>query len=98
MKGAGVGSKQPERDVGEPMMLTYKEAAKKIGVSLSKLYQLLRVGKIRKLVLGPQVMRIAMDECESYVDRLKAEQYGPESGDGPAESPSPAGDHGERAA
>src|ERR1035441_7618134 len=93
MKGAGVGSKQPERDVGEPMMLTYKEAAKKIGVSLSKLYQLLRVGKIRKLVLGPQVMRIAMDECESYVDRLKAEQYGPESGDGPAGAPPPTRRH-----
>lgn len=76
-----MGSKQPERDMGEPLLLTYKEAAKKIGVSLSKLYQLLRDGEIRKLVLGPQERRIALDECEAYVDRLKAEQYGPKTGE-----------------
>jgi excisionase family DNA binding protein len=70
-----VGAKQPERDVGDPLMLTYKEAAKKIGISLTKLYQLLRAGEIRKLELGPQVMRIPMSECEAYLDRLKAAQW-----------------------
>jgi excisionase family DNA binding protein len=71
-----MGSPQPERDLGEPMLLTYKEAAKKIGISLSKLYQLLRAGEVRKLELGPQVMRIPLDECEAYVARLKAAQFG----------------------
>lgn len=75
-----MGSKQPERDMGEPMLLTYKEAAKKIGVSLSKLYQLLRSGEISKVELGPQVMRIPMSECQAYVDRLVAEQIGPKTG------------------
>jgi excisionase family DNA binding protein len=76
-----VGNKYPERDVGEPLMLTYKEAAKKIGVSLSKLYKLLRAGEVRKLELGPQERRIPMSECEAYVDRLKAEQFGPSAGE-----------------
>jgi excisionase family DNA binding protein len=76
-----VGSKYPERDVGDPLLLTYKEAAKKIGVSLSWLYQLLRDGEIRKLELGPQVMRIPMSECEAYVRRKMAEQFGPGTGE-----------------
>lgn len=71
-----MGSKQPERDVGEPLMLTYREAAKKIGVSLSKLYKLLRAGEIHSLRLGPQERRIPMGECQAYVDRLVAEQIG----------------------
>lgn len=74
-----MGSKQPERDMGEPMLLTHREAAKKIGISKSKLYKLLRSGEIRNLVLGPQERRIALDECEAYVERLKAEQWGPSS-------------------
>ena len=73
-----MGARQSERDVGEPLMLTYKEAAKKINVSMSKLYGLLRDGEIRKLELGPQVMRIPLSECEGYVERKKAEQWGPE--------------------
>lgn len=71
-----MGSKQVQRDVGEPLMLTYKEAAKKMGVSLSKLYKLLRAGEVRSLKLGPQERRIPMTECERYVDRLMAEQFG----------------------
>jgi excisionase family DNA binding protein len=70
-----MGHKQPERDVGEPLMLTYREAARKIGVSLRWLYHLMREGEIRKLELGPQVMRIPMSECEAYVERKKAEQW-----------------------
>lgn len=69
-----MGSKQPDRDVGEPLMLTYKEAARKIGVSVSWLYVLLRRGDIHSLDLGPQTKRIPMSECRAYVDRLMAEQ------------------------
>jgi excisionase family DNA binding protein len=67
-----MGSKQPERDVGEPLMLTYREAAKKIGVSLSQLYVLLRAGELHSLTVGPQVKRIAMSECQAYVEGLSA--------------------------
>lgn len=71
-----MGGKQPERDVGEPLMLTHREAAKKIGISRSWLYQLLRKGEIRSLDLGPQVKRIPLSECEAYVQRLMTEQIG----------------------
>lgn len=71
-----MGSKQPERDVGEPMMLTYKEACRKLGVSLSKLYRLMRAGEIRPLVLDVQVRRIPVSELEAYMSRLMAEQFG----------------------
>ena len=40
-----MGRKQVQRDVGEPLMLTYQEAAVKIGVSLSRVYRLLRDGR-----------------------------------------------------
>lgn len=76
-----MGNKQPVRDVGEPLMLTYKEACKKIGVSMSKLYRLMRAGEVRNVELGPQERRIPMSECEAYVDRLVAEQIGARPGE-----------------
>jgi predicted DNA-binding transcriptional regulator AlpA len=69
-----MGSKQPVRDVGAPLMLTYEEARLKLGVSLSQLYRLMRSGDITPLPLGPQVRRISLAECQAYVDRLVAEQ------------------------
>ena len=71
-----MGSKQVQRDVGEPLMLTYKEAAKKLGVSVSKLYRLMREDEIHNVKLGPQERRIPLSECEAYVGRLVAEQIG----------------------
>ena len=70
-----MGHKQPQRDVGEPLMLTYKEAAFKISVSESVLYELLRDGKIRSVKVGPQTKRIPMSECEAYVKGLMDEQF-----------------------
>ena len=71
-----MGGKQPERDVGEPLMLTHREAARKIGISKSQLYVLLRRGELHSLDLGPQTKRIAMAECEMYVRNLMAAQVG----------------------
>jgi predicted DNA-binding transcriptional regulator AlpA len=71
-----MGGKQPERDVGEPLMLTHREAARKIGISKSQLYVLLRQGTLHNLDLGPQTKRIATAECRAYVDSLLAEQLG----------------------
>ncbi|HET9975587.1 MAG TPA: hypothetical protein VFQ68_45700 [Streptosporangiaceae bacterium] len=71
-----MGHKQPQRDVGEPLMLTYKEAAFKISVSESVLYELLRDGKIHSVTVGPQTKRIPISQCEEFVDSLIAEQIG----------------------
>ena len=70
-----MGHKQPVRDVGEPLMLTYEEARLKLGVSLSQLYKLMRDKEIRSLDLGPQVRRIPMSELDAYLTRLKAQQW-----------------------
>ncbi len=59
-----------------PSMLTYREAAAKIGVSLSGVYRLLRAGEIHSVEMAPQVKRIPMSECYAYVNRLVAEQIG----------------------
>lgn len=71
-----MGAKQPERVTGKPLLLTYKEAARELGISLSTLYELLRSGAVRKLELGPQTMRIPLAECVAYAERLMAEQWG----------------------
>lgn len=71
-----MGSKQVQRDVGPPLMLTYKEAAKKTGVSVSRLYRLMRDGEIHNVKTGPRERRIPLSECEAYVARLIAEQIG----------------------
>ena len=71
-----MGHKQPERDVGEPLTLTYREAQKKLGVSQSQLYTLMRNKEIRALEMGKQVRRIPLSELEAYLERLKSEQWG----------------------
>lgn len=75
-----MGQKQPVRDMGEPLLLTYEEARLKLGVSLSQLYKLMRAGEIHSLELGPQVRRIPMTELDAYVARLRAEQIGTNPG------------------
>ena len=60
----------------EPLLLTYKQAAARIGISLRWLYVLMKNGEIHSLDLGGQVRRISAAECEAYVKRLEAEQIG----------------------
>jgi excisionase family DNA binding protein len=71
-----MGGKQPEPDASEPMLLTYKQAAARIGISLRWLYVLMKNGEIRSLDLGGQVRRVSARECSAYVDRLEAGQIG----------------------
>ena len=71
-----MGRKQVQRDVGPPLMLTYREAAVKIGVSVSRLYRLMRDGEIHNVPTGPRERRIPLTECEAYVARLVAEHIG----------------------
>lgn len=70
-----MGSKQPVRDVGDPLLYTYAEAQIKLGISESQLYKLMRDKEIKSLALGPQVRRIPLSELEGYVARLMAEQF-----------------------
>lgn len=58
--------------VGEPMMLTYKQACAKAGISMSQLYRLMRAGEITPLKPGPRIRRIDPADIKAYVDRLKA--------------------------
>jgi excisionase family DNA binding protein len=58
---------------GEPLMLTYKQATVRAGISMSQLYRAMRAGEITPLKPGPRIRRIAPDELDAYVDRLKAE-------------------------
>jgi predicted DNA-binding transcriptional regulator AlpA len=76
-----MGSKQPVRDVGEPLLLTYEEARLKIGISISQLYRLMKSGEIIPLKLAPHVRRIALADCEAYVKRLLAEHQGAHGAD-----------------
>lgn len=68
--------KQVQRDVGEPFFLTYQEAAAKLGISVSRLYRLMRAGEIHNVKLGPRERRIPLSECEAWAARLVAEQIG----------------------
>jgi excisionase family DNA binding protein len=70
-----MGHKQPVRDVGEPLLLTYKEACAKLGVSMTQLYTLMRNKEIRPLELGPQVRRIPMTELDAYLAKKIVEQW-----------------------
>jgi len=63
-------------DVGEPLLYTYQQARKKLGVSLSQLYILMKAGEIKPLPLGPQVRRISSAELQEYVNRLIAARDG----------------------
>lgn len=58
-----------DADVGEPIFYTYKQACKKLGISVSLLYKLMREGEIKRVRLAPQVCRIAAVELEEYGKR-----------------------------
>lgn len=63
-------------DVGEPILLTYRQAWQRLGVTQSQFYRLMRRGEIVPLKLGPQVRRIYMTDLEEYARKLKREQHG----------------------
>ena len=61
-----------------PMMLMMDRAAYELGVSESTLYEFLKEGKIKSVLLGPKIRRIPLIELEAYRDRVLAEQSGAE--------------------
>lgn len=65
-----------------PLLLTYEQARKRLGVSISQLYRLMRKGEIRPLKLSKQVRRISDAELVMYVKHLETEQHGNAAGAG----------------
>jgi excisionase family DNA binding protein len=62
--------------VEKPMMLKVPTAAAELEISESALYELLKAGKIRSVLLGPKIRRIPRTELEAYQQELLDEQYG----------------------
>lgn len=56
----------------ERLLLTPKEAADAIGIGRSKLYELLRSGRIESVRIGGS-RRVPRQALEEYVDRLRAD-------------------------
>ena len=65
----------------KPLLLTYRQAAALLDVSMSKLHQMIRDEEILSLKLGSQMARIPTEQCEAYLDRKMAQQYGPKAGE-----------------
>lgn len=55
----------------ERLLLTPEEAAGAIGIGRSKLYELLRTGRIESVRIGGS-RRVPRQALEEYVDRLRA--------------------------
>jgi excisionase family DNA binding protein len=59
----------------ERLLLRVPEAADRLGVSRSTLYELMGSGRIRGVKIGAAV-RIPADELRAYVESLKSERLG----------------------
>ena len=57
------------------LLLTAREAADVLGISRTKVYDLLRVGEIESVRIGG-ARRIPSDALTAYVERLRAECSG----------------------
>ena len=67
----------------KPTLLRVPLAAAELDISESALYEIMKAGKIRSVLLGPKIRRIPRTELEAYVQSLLDEQYGapaPEQG------------------
>jgi excisionase family DNA binding protein len=63
--------------VGEakPLMMRIAAAAEELGISQSKMYELIRNNEVRSIHVGPNATRIPYSELEGYVARKIAEQW-----------------------
>lgn len=59
----------------KPLMMRVAAAAEELGISQSKLYELLRNKEIRSIRVGPNATRIPYSELEAYLSRKMAEQW-----------------------
>lgn len=56
-----------------PLLLKIPAAARELGIGLTKMYELLRTGQIKRVRLGPNATRIPYAEIEAYIARKLAE-------------------------
>jgi excisionase family DNA binding protein len=56
----------------EPILLTVKEAARRLSLGRSRTYQFIQRGELRSLRIGGS-RRIAVADLEEFVERLRAE-------------------------
>lgn len=56
-----------------PLLLTPSEAAKRLSLARSTLYQLLLVGEVESIKIG-RSRRIPIDALTDFIDRKRAEQ------------------------
>lgn len=54
----------------EPLLVTVEGAAHMLGVSRSKMFTLLREGKVSSVLLGKQIRRVPVAAIREYVDQL----------------------------
>ncbi|MBI2322102.1 MAG: helix-turn-helix domain-containing protein [Chloroflexi bacterium] len=57
----------------EPLLLRPPDAAAALGVSRSRLYELLAAGALASVKIGAS-RRIALDDRRAFVERLRSEQ------------------------
>ncbi|KKN75243.1 hypothetical protein LCGC14_0382420 [marine sediment metagenome] len=57
----------------DPMLLTVKEAARRLSLARSTVYQLVVAGQIESITIG-RARRIPLDALTAYIDRLRQEQ------------------------
>jgi len=56
------------------MLLNVAAAAHELGVSRSKMFELIKSGEIPSLLVGPKIRRVPRAALEEYVARKLAEQ------------------------
>jgi excisionase family DNA binding protein len=57
---------------GEPLLLTVAEAARRLSISRSKMYELLTAERIESVKIS-RSRRVPLVACEEYVARLRTE-------------------------
>jgi len=55
------------------LLLRPPEAAERLGIGLTKLYELLGRGELKSISIGLKARRIALADLEEFVDRKRAE-------------------------
>lgn len=72
------GPAQPaisERPASEPLLLTVAQAAQRLGISRSLLYELLATGDIESITIG-RLRRIPADALTTYIHDQRAKHQG----------------------
>lgn len=61
--------------MSEPLLLTIEEAAGRLRIHRSKLYELVATGELKSLHIG-RLRRIKVTDLEAFINKLSSEQGG----------------------